>query len=52
MKGSGQERLFKAAYAENTVRHIMSGKAVSRALTAHFLVESPFTCVLLDKCTS
>ena len=52
MKGPGQERLFKAVYAENTVRHIMSGKAVSRALTAHFLVESPFTCVLLDKCTS
>ena len=30
----------------------MSGKAVSRAVRAHLLVESAFTCVLLEKCTS
>ena len=27
------------------------GKAVSRALRAHLLIESAFICMLLDKCT-
>ena len=49
MEGSGLERLFEIVYAKNTVSHIKSGKAVSRALTAHLLVESVLTCVLLDK---
>ena len=52
VEGSSLERLFEAVYAKNTVPHIMSGKAVSRALRAHLLVESALTCVLLDKCTS
>ena len=40
MKGSGLEEAMELVYAENSVRHIISGKAVSRALRAHFLVES------------
>ena len=52
MEGSGLERLLEAVYAKNTVPHIMSGKAVSRAVRAHLLVESALTCVLLEKCTS
>ena len=35
MKGSGTEELFNEVYPENTVQHIISGKAVSRALRAH-----------------
>ena len=34
MKGSGIENLLIEVYAENTVNHIMSGKAVSGALHA------------------
>ena len=38
MKGSGLEDLFAEVYAENTVSHIISGKAVSRALRAPPLI--------------
>ena len=51
MEGSGLERSFEVVYAKNAVSHIKSGKAVSRALISHLLVESVLTCVLLDKCT-
>ena len=51
MEGSGLERLLEVVYAKNTVSHIKSGKAVTRALRGHLLVESVLTCVLLDKCT-
>eukprot|EP00794_Sanderia_malayensis_P012470 gene12470-13758_t len=48
MKGSGIEELFAEVYAENSVEHIISGKAVSRALRAHFLVESALKCLLFE----
>ena len=42
MKGSSLEEAMEQVYAENShnLPHIISGKAVSRALRAHFLVES------------
>ena len=43
MKGSGIEELFGEVYAGNSVIHMMSGKAISRALPAHLLVESALT---------
>ena len=43
MKSSGLEVLLAEVYAEHSVEHILSGKAVSRALRAHFLVESCLT---------
>ena len=52
MEGSGLDRLLEAVYAKNTVPHIMSGKAVSRALRAHFLVESALTTLVLEKVSS
>ena len=46
MERSGLKRwLIEAMYAKNTVPHTMSGKAVSRALRAHLLVESALTYV-------
>ena len=48
MKGSGIEELFNEVYAENTVEHIISGKAVSRALRAHLLAESAFISILFE----
>ena len=40
MAGSGLEEALTEIYAKNHVPHIMSGKAVSRALRGHFLVEA------------
>ena len=47
MKGSGLEELFAEVYAEHTVVHMISGKAISRALRAHFLVESALVTLLV-----
>ena len=40
MKGSGLEEALQRAYGLNAVTHMISGKAVSRALRGHFLVEA------------
>ena len=40
MKGSGLEEALETVYGPNAVTHMMSGKAVSRALRGHFLVEA------------
>ena len=40
MKGSGLEEALERAYGPNAVTHMMSGKAISRALRGHFLVEA------------
>jgi len=40
MKGSGLEEALEQVYSPNAVMHMMPGKAVSRALRGHFLVES------------
>ena len=40
MKGSGLEEALEQVYGPNAVAHMMTGKAVSRALHGHFLVES------------
>ena len=38
--GSGLEDIFELNYGPQTVGHILSGKAVSRAIRAHFLLEA------------
>ena len=48
MKGPGLEGLFAEVYSENTVGHIFTGKAVSRALRAHFLADASLTSLLLE----
>ena len=48
MKGSGIEELFNEVYAENTIQHIISGKAISRALRAHLLAESALVSMLME----
>ena len=40
MAGSGLKELLEEVYAENTVPHLLSGKAYARALRAHLLVQS------------
>ena len=40
MKGSGLEEVLEQVYGKSTVPHISSGKAFSRALRGHYLIES------------
>lgn len=40
MKGSGLEEALENAYGPSAVTHMISGKAVSRALHGHFLIEA------------
>lgn len=40
MKGSGLEEALETVHGPNAVVHMISGKAVSRALRSHFLVEA------------
>ena len=48
MAGSGIEELLAEVYAENSVEHMLSGKAVSRSLRGHVLVESSLKDLLFD----
>ena len=52
MAGSGLSDAMKCCYGENTVKHILSGKAVARAVRAHCLVESALTIMLLKSIVS
>jgi hypothetical protein len=47
MAGSGISEILEKVYASNTVAHIMSGKAVSRALRGHFLLDTALSKILL-----
>jgi len=40
MEGSGLQELLEVVYAGNTVGHMLSGKAVSRAVRGHLLVDA------------
>ena len=40
MKGSGLEEALRVVFTENAVPHMITRKAISRAVTGHFLVQS------------
>ena len=46
MDGSGIESAFKTVYGEDTVKHMLGGKAIAKALRAHILLESALTIKL------
>ena len=48
IKGTSLDDLISGVYAENSVIHMMSGKAISRAIRAHILVESSLMSLLLE----
>ena len=50
MNGSGLSDALQSIYAPKAVEHMMSGKAVSRALRGHFLLASALMTQLLDQC--
>ena len=49
MKGSGLEEAMGQVYGPNTVNHIMTGKAIIRALRAHLLVEKSLMTKLVSE---
>ena len=49
MSGSGLQDVLQTIYAPNAVTHMMSGKAVSRAIRGHFLVDTALHAILLSK---
>ncbi len=38
MAGSGLQELLEIVYAANSVKHMLTGKAISRAIRGHLLV--------------
>ena len=50
MKGSGLEEALENVYGANVMTHMMSGKAIFRALRENFLVEAALVNKLLLIC--
>jgi len=48
MKVCGLFEAFQCCYGSNVVTHIFPGKAIERAVRAHFLTESSFFVLLLN----
>ncbi len=46
MDGSGLREVLDLIYAENTTPHLLSGKAITRAIRGHIIVESALHVVL------
>lgn len=49
MAGSGLQELLELVYAKNAAIHMLSGKAVSRAIRGHFLVDGALNAMLASK---
>ena len=47
MAGSGLQEDFEVVYAGNTVSHILTGKAISRAVHGHMLVDAALNTILI-----
>ena len=52
MHDSGLKETLETIYAPNAVTHILSGKAVSRAVRGHFIVDSALNALALSKAFS
>lgn len=49
MSGSGLEEVLGVVYAPNTVTHMLSGKALARAVRGHYLVDSALNALIACK---
>lgn len=49
MSGSGLQELLEVVYSPNTVTHILSGKAVARAVRGHMLVDAALNSMVAAK---
>lgn len=48
MSGSGLDAVLAQIYAENSVTHMLSGKAYARAIRGHFMVDSALNSIIFD----
>ena len=49
MAGSGLQALLGVVFAGNAVRHMLTGKAISRAVRGHMLVDAALNTILVAK---
>ena len=49
MANTGLSDALETVYAKNTIEHMMSGKAISRAIRGHFLVDAVLNGLLLER---
>ena len=49
MAGSGLQDVLVIVFAENSVSHILSGKAIARAIHGHFLADAALKALLIFK---
>ena len=49
MGGSGLQEALEVVYGANTVTHMLSGKAYSRAVREHFLMDSALNAIIISK---
>ena len=49
MQGTGLKETLEVTYAPNAVTHMMSGKAVSRAVRGHFIVNSALNALITSE---
>eukprot|EP00794_Sanderia_malayensis_P004457 gene4457-5049_t len=49
MGGSGLKEALDVVYGANTVTHMLSGKAYSRAVRGHFLMDSALNAIITSK---
>ena len=47
MESSGLEEPLSTVYAQNTVSHMLSGKAAARAIRGHFLIDDALNEILV-----
>ena len=52
MAGAGVQEVLETVYASQAVNHMLSGKAVERALHGHLLVEKTFDLIIADSASS
>ena len=46
MAESGLAQVLEVVYAENAVKHILSGKAIARAIRGNFIVHAALNTIL------
>ena len=49
MAGSGLQELIEIMFAGNAVRHMLTGKAISRAVRGHMLVDAALNTIPVAK---
>ena len=49
MAGSGLQELLEVVFAVIAVRHMLTGKAISRAVRGHILVDAALNTILVAK---